>query len=123
MTMSATSTSRRPTSSRKIGWSSRSNGPGKPSRSSSSSTSRIASRLPPAPDRSEPHRLADVCDHARGDRAGLVRSLLEDPLELALVGAELPVALTDRSQVLDHGLPHGCLEGAVARAVELALDL
>ena len=59
----------------------------------------------------------------RGDRAGLVGACARGPLERGLVGAQLAVALAHGREQLDHGLGHRLLEGAVARALELALDL
>src|SRR6185437_16477859 len=117
MTTSARSTSSRSISSRRTSVSSRSNGPANTSRSSSRSAIRIVGRLLPGSDRSDAHRLAHVDHRLGGDGTRLLGPLLEDPLELRLVAAELLIPLPDRRQILDHGVGHGLLEGPVPRAV------
>src|SRR5581483_683063 len=114
ITTSARSTSSRSISSRRTSVSSRSNGPANTSRSSSRSAIRIVGRLLTGPDRSDAHRLPDVDHRLRGDRASLLGPDGQDSLELGFVAAELLIALTDRRQILDHGVGHGLLEGAVA---------
>src|SRR5262249_8552088 len=58
-----------------------------------------------------------------GDRARLLGSLAQHGVERGLVRAQLLVALADRRQVVDDRVRHRLLELAVARALELALDL
>src|SRR6185437_7059731 len=123
MTTSARSTSSRSISSRRTSVSSRSNGPANTSRSSSRSAIRIVGRLLPGSDRSDPHRLANVDHRLGGDGARLLSPGGKNPLELTFVSPELLVALPNRGQILDHGVGHGLLEGAVAGAVERRLDL
>ena len=53
------------------------------------------------------HRPAHVRERVGGDRAGLLGALGQRLLEPRRVGPELPVALADRRQVLDHGVGHG----------------
>src|SRR5947209_15872879 len=73
-------------------------------------------------DRADTHALAHGAERARRNLACLVAALDQRPFELGLVAAQLVVALSHRTQVFDDGLGDGGLEGAVARAVELALD-
>src|SRR5215211_8877625 len=108
---------------------SRSNGPAKTSRSSSSSAALIAIRLEAAYDAtesvrpSEPHRLAHVGQGLRGDGARLLGPAGEGTVQRCLVRAKLGVALARRREVVDDGVGDRGLEVPVARAVELALDL
>src|SRR5690606_29856848 len=87
------------------------------------SPGRRARRRSSAARRAEAHPLAHVGQDLRGDRTRLLGTHREHPLKLGLVGAQLRIPLAHGSQVVDHGLGDGLLEVAVARALELALDL
>src|SRR5689334_4496094 len=103
MTISARSTSSRSSSSRRISESSRSKGPA---------------------DGPDAHRLADVREDRRGDRAGLLRTDLEHALDVGRVVLDLRVALARGRQPGGDLLAHGLLELAVHRlAGVLGLDL
>src|SRR5437870_5328423 len=65
----------------------------------------------------EAHALVHRPERRLGGVPGLLRADREEALELAVVGAELSVALLDRGEQLDHGLGHVGLERAVALAV------
>src|SRR5689334_23935921 len=119
MTTSARSTSNRSTSSRRISVSRRSNGPANTSRSSSRSTRATAQTLSARPDWSHPHGPPDIRERLGGDGPRLVGAVGQDALQLHLVRADLLEALSHRSQVIDQGIGHRLLEGAVAGAVEL----
>src|SRR3954451_4288851 len=124
--MSASSTSSRSTSSRRISESSRSNGPAKTSRSSSRCCTALATadrRLGVGADGTDAHGRADVRHHRRRERARPLRALSEDLLEAALVTAQLVVALAHGRQPLGDRVADGALEVAVAAALELTLDL
>ena len=114
--------------------SSRSKGPLKTSRSSSS----VGERSSAAPYRSGPDagrraarrsrgaptpiRSRTSASVSRGDRARALGAVREDRLERRLVGAQLAVALAHRRQVVDHRGGDGRLEVAVAGVRELRLD-
>src|SRR5213593_2237056 len=99
ITISATSTSSRSTSSRRISVSSRSNGPANTSRSSSRSISRTRRNLAALPDWPHAHCAADIGHRLGGDGASLLGALGERPLECVLVAPTLLVGLPDRRQV------------------------
>src|SRR3954447_16180783 len=123
MTTSARSTSSRSSSSRRISERSRSKGPAKTSRSSSSWAMRTPGRLGGASDGlADAHRLAHVRDDRRGDRLGLGGADLEDLLDRGGVLAQLEVALPHGRQPRRDLLAHGGLEVPVALALETALD-
>src|SRR5919112_747364 len=123
MTTSARSTSSRSSSSRRISERSRSKGPAKTSRSSSSWAMRTPGRLGGASDGlSDAHRLAHVGEHRSGDRLRLLGADLEDRLDRRGVLAQLEVALAGRPQPLGDLLADGGLEVAVALALEVVLD-
>src|SRR5215218_4925610 len=119
MTTSARSTSSRSTSSFRTRVRSRSKGPWKTSRSRSSVATRTRGRLARGPDA---QTVADVGEGLGGDRAGAVRALAQNPQQLALVAAQLVIALAYRGEVVDDRVGHRSLERAVALAVELLLD-
>src|SRR5215212_218331 len=98
MTISARSTSSRSSSSRRMSESSRSKGPAKTSRSSSSSASLTPRRLGGSADGPDAHRLAHVRHDAGRDRLRLLGAGLEDALDVLLVLADLQVALARRGQ-------------------------
>ena len=77
-------------------------------------------RLAPA---ANPHRVPDLGEGRRGNRPCLFRAGLEDALELALVAAQVPVALAGRRQIGDDLVGDRALEVAVAGCREVGLDL
>src|ERR1700754_1923600 len=123
MTISARSTSSRSSSSRRISERSRSKGPAKTSRSSSSWAMRTYDRLGGASDGlADAHRLAHVGEHRSGHRLRLLGAQLEDRLDRARVLSQLEVALADGPQPLGDLLADSGLEIAVALALEVVLD-
>src|SRR3954454_23570905 len=123
MTTSARSTSSRSSSSRRISERSRSNGPAKTSRSSSSWAMRTPERLSGASDGlADAHRLAHVGDHAGRDLLRLLGADLEDRLDRGGVLPQLEIALARGPQPLRDLLADRGLEVAVALALEVVLD-
>src|SRR4051812_45100716 len=123
MTTSARSTSSRSSSSRRISERSRSKGPAKTSRSSSSWAMRTPGRLFGASDGlADAHLLAHVGDHAGRDRRRLLGAQIEDLLDRGRVVAQLEVTLARGPQPLRNLLADRGLEVAVALALEVLLD-
>src|SRR6478735_9000415 len=111
MTTSARSTSSRSSSSRRISERSRSKGPAKTSRSSSSWAMRTPGRLGGASDGlADAHRLTHVGDHAGRDRGRLRGAQLEDLLDRRGVLAQLEIALARGAQPFRDLLADGGLE-------------
>src|SRR5207249_2450196 len=71
----------------------------------------------------EAHALVHLLERRGRDLAGLVGAAGEELAELALVGAELLVALLDRNQESDDRLADVLLELPVAAPVVAALEL
>src|SRR4051812_38830298 len=123
MTTSARSTSSRSSSSRRISERSRSKGPAKTSRSSSSWAIRTPRRLGGASDGlADAHRVAHVGEHRCGDRFGLGGAGLEDRLDRRRVLAQVEIALADGSKPRRDLFADGGLELPVALALEIVLD-
>src|SRR5262249_2107625 len=70
----------------------------------------------------EPHPLVRELEGRLASAARLLRPDREQPLELALVGAESLETLADRREELDDRLADRLLQVAVASAVEAALE-